>query len=176
MDPDPLSGGGLHSLPMLLPPGTVLQEQPDAEAHIQAPGDGAAQAAVEAESLTAAQAQGHEAAVDAEGEGEEEFPYRPRVGQRTGHARRVSVTLKSKEDSDAFQEVRTGGAQMQGAPGRRQSWMGHRQRNDPAHRVCIAHALASWLDVADPRSFTITQSWPRVPDSFYSDLQGSSAL
>lgn len=58
----------------------------------------------------------------------DEFPYRPVPGQRTGHARRVSVTLKSKEDSDAL-----------GLPAvhkaRRESWMGHKQRDDPSHRV-----------------------------------------
>lgn len=58
----------------------------------------------------------------------DEFPYRPAPGQRAGHARRVSVVLKSKEDTDAL-----------GLPAvhtsRRQSWMGHKQRDDPSHRV-----------------------------------------
>jgi len=57
----------------------------------------------------------------------DEFPYHPAAGQRAGHARRVSVTLKSKEDSDAL-----------GLPPaittRRESWMGHKQRDDPSHR------------------------------------------
>lgn len=78
----------------------------------------------------------------------DEFPYRaPPPGQRKGHARRVSVTLKSKEDSDAW-----------GLPaprtGRRESWMVHRQRDDPAHR-----------------------SWPWAPDAFTAaSIAGSQSL
>ncbi|KAI0090210.1 hypothetical protein BDY19DRAFT_984570 [Irpex rosettiformis] len=66
------------------------------------------------------------------GKGEEqpegsEFPYRPMAGQRAGHARRVSVTLKSKEDSDALGHLPV-------ISTRRESWMGHKQRDDPSHR------------------------------------------
>ena len=58
----------------------------------------------------------------------DEFPYRPVAGQRAGHARRVSVTLKSKEDTDA-------GGHLPAISTRRESWMGHKQRDDTSHRV-----------------------------------------
>ncbi|KAH9926534.1 hypothetical protein B0H21DRAFT_139418 [Amylocystis lapponica] len=51
---------------------------------------------------------------------EDEFPYVPQKNQRVGHARRVSVTLKSKEDSDAFGLVGTGH--------QRESWKTHGDR------------------------------------------------
>lgn len=57
----------------------------------------------------------------------DEFPYRPVAGQRAGHARRVSVTLKSKEDTDT-------GGHLPAISTRRESWMGHKQRDDPSHR------------------------------------------
>ncbi|PSS34039.1 hypothetical protein PHLCEN_2v1943 [Hermanssonia centrifuga] len=77
----------------------------------------------------------------------DDFPYCPPTVQRAGHARRVSVTLKSKEDTDAL-GLRT--ATQQGTI-RRQSWMGHRQREDPAHR-----------------------SWPWSPDGVGTSSQSQS--
>ncbi|CAL1715897.1 unnamed protein product [Somion occarium] len=59
--------------------------------------------------------------------GLDEFPYRPPVHQRSGHARRVSVTLKSKEDSDALGLTNHGTT-------RRQSWMTHSKRDAETHR------------------------------------------
>lgn len=58
----------------------------------------------------------------------EEFPYRPSTHQRPGHTRRISVTLKSKEDSDALglSQTRTS---------RRPSWMTHSKRDAETHRV-----------------------------------------
>ncbi|KAK7691184.1 hypothetical protein QCA50_006287 [Cerrena zonata] len=57
----------------------------------------------------------------------EEFPYRPSTHQRPGHTRRISVTLKSKEDSDALglSQTRTS---------RRPSWMTHSKRDAETHR------------------------------------------
>lgn len=60
----------------------------------------------------------------------DEFPYHaPPPGER-GHTRRVSVAVKSKEDTDALGLVPAGARTT-----RRESWMGHRARDDPAHRV-----------------------------------------
>lgn len=73
---------------------------------------------------------------DAEGDADADdpFPYRPLPGQRMGHARRVSVTLKSKSKEESDAVVRPASPSPD-ASARRQSWMGHRQRDDPAHRV-----------------------------------------
>ena len=71
----------------------------------------------------------------------ESFPYQPPPPgeQQQGHARRVSVVMKSKEDTDAL------GLTLPRTT-RRESWMGHRQRDDPAHRVSEPwHASAAWL-------------------------------
>ncbi|KAI0346226.1 hypothetical protein BDW22DRAFT_731432 [Trametopsis cervina] len=57
----------------------------------------------------------------------DEFPYRAVAGQRAGHARRVSVQLKSKEDTDAVGVLPL-------ITTRRESWMGHKPRDDPSHR------------------------------------------
>ncbi|KAF7789751.1 hypothetical protein EIP86_000697 [Pleurotus ostreatoroseus] len=94
-----------------------------------------------------AQGQGHAQAEaqsqPVEGQGQEtfeDFPYRPPDGsQRVGHAKRLSVTLKSKEDSDIAR-----GPLIPATSQRRESWQGHRARVDPAHR-----------------------SWPRAPDFLY---------
>lgn len=61
---------------------------------------------------------------------EEGFPYQPPPPgeQGSGHARRVSVAMKSKEDSDAL------GLTVPRTT-RRESWQVHRQRDEPAHRV-----------------------------------------
>lgn len=65
--------------------------------------------------------------------GLDEFPYRPPVHQRSGHARRVSVTLKSKEDSDALGLTNHGTT-------RRQSWMTHSKRDAETHRVSCSRS------------------------------------
>lgn len=71
----------------------------------------------------------------------EEFPYQPPPpGTQRGHARRVSVVMKSKEESDAAPSA--DGA-LPPRSTRRESWMHHRQRDEPAHR-----------------------SWPYAPDVF----------
>lgn len=74
----------------------------------------------------------------------DEFPYQPPPrGTQRGHARRVSVAMKSKEDSDALQAQ----SAVQPLPPRstqRESWMHHRQRDEPAHRVSTGHAPAAW--------------------------------
>ncbi|KAH9917261.1 uncharacterized protein B0H18DRAFT_40834 [Fomitopsis serialis] len=57
-------------------------------------------------------------------EGEEQFPYVPPKTQRAGHARRVSVALRSKEDTDAL-------GLFSGAPAR-QPWQTHGGRS--AHK------------------------------------------
>lgn len=49
----------------------------------------------------------------------EQFPYVAPAEQKVGHARRVSVVLKSKEDSDAL------GLQTQDKGRRRESWQNH---------------------------------------------------
>ncbi|KAH8094487.1 hypothetical protein BXZ70DRAFT_360387 [Cristinia sonorae] len=73
----------------------------------------------------------------------EEFPYQPPpLTQRReghGHARRISVTLRSRDDSDALGLTTTQGSVRPG----RESWMGHSQRDGPTHR-----------------------SWPWVSDAF----------
>lgn len=58
----------------------------------------------------------------------EDFPYRPPAHQRPGHARRISVTLKSKEDSDAL-------GLSHARDSRRPSWMTHSKRDAETHRV-----------------------------------------
>ena len=58
-------------------------------------------------------------------EQQEQFPYVPPTTQRSGHARRVSVALRSKEDTDAL-------GLFSGAPAR-QPWQTHGTRS--AHRV-----------------------------------------
>lgn len=69
----------------------------------------------------------------------EDFPYQPPPPGKRGHARRVSVAVKSKEDSDAL------GLSVPPRTTRRESWMGHRQRDEPAHRVStVWHAPAAW--------------------------------
>ncbi|TCD59828.1 hypothetical protein EIP91_011347 [Steccherinum ochraceum] len=61
----------------------------------------------------------------------EEFPYQPPPPtQRHGHARRISVTLKSKDDSDALGLTTSQGSVRHG----RESWMVHSQRDGPTHR------------------------------------------
>ena len=64
--------------------------------------------------------------------GEDTFPYQPPPPgqQKPGHAKRVSVTLKSKEDLDALR-----GTAPPHKTTRRESWMVHRGRDDPSHRV-----------------------------------------
>ncbi|CCL99923.1 uncharacterized protein FIBRA_01948 [Fibroporia radiculosa] len=59
--------------------------------------------------------------------GEDEFPYVPPKMQRVGHARRISVALRSKEDSDAL-------GLFKGDAVRRESWQTHGTR----------HAHKSW--------------------------------
>ncbi|KAH9838724.1 uncharacterized protein C8Q71DRAFT_705155 [Rhodofomes roseus] len=54
-------------------------------------------------------------------EAEDQFPYVPPKTQRVGHARRVSVALRSKEDTDAL-------GLFSGAP-ERQSWQTHGSRS-----------------------------------------------
>ncbi|KAI0791217.1 hypothetical protein C8Q75DRAFT_805576 [Abortiporus biennis] len=78
----------------------------------------------------------------------EEFPYKPPTQQRPGHARRISVALKSKDDCDAL-----GLDSPSQTPTRvkRESWMRHSQRDAPTHR-----------------------SWPWAPDNF--GLQTASQL
>lgn len=65
----------------------------------------------------------------------EDFPYQPppptQRPQGPGHARRISVTLKSKDDSDALGLTTVQGSARPG----RESWMGHGQRNAETHRV-----------------------------------------
>ena len=69
----------------------------------------------------------------------EDFPYQPPPPGKRGHARRVSVAVKSKEGSDAL------GLSVPPRTTRRESWMGHRQRDEPAHRVStVWHAPAAW--------------------------------
>lgn len=75
----------------------------------------------------------------------DEFPYHPAPGQRAGHARRVSVALKSKEDTDAA-------GYLPVISTRRESWMGHKQRDDPSHRVSfrnmhLPHGSSSLIHV-----------------------------
>lgn len=90
----------------------------------------------------------------------EAFPYQaPPPGQQ-GHTRRVSVAMKSKEDSDAL------GLTVPRTV-RRESWMGHRQRDEPAHRVSEQwHASAAWhsSSLIHVVRFVI-QSWPWAPDA-----------
>ncbi|GJE85609.1 zinc finger protein [Phanerochaete sordida] len=69
----------------------------------------------------------------------EDFPYQPPPpGTQRGHARRVSVAMKSKEEGDAGDA-----AALPARSTRRESWMHHRQRDEPAHK-----------------------SWPYAPDAF----------
>jgi len=58
---------------------------------------------------------------------EEQFPYVPPKSQRVGHARRVSVTLKSKEDTDALGLFSGGGGGGGGSS--RESWKTHGNRH-----------------------------------------------
>lgn len=86
---------------------------------------------LEEQSASDGHAQGDAKALSNAGE---EFPYQPPPpGAQRGHTRRVSVTMKSKEDSDALQAQ----SAAQPPPPRstqRESWMHHRQRDEPAHR------------------------------------------
>ncbi|KAJ3485419.1 hypothetical protein NLI96_g4972 [Meripilus lineatus] len=76
----------------------------------------------------------------------EDFPYQPQTGQRSGHARRISVTtVKSKEDSDLGHVPRSSA--------RRESWQGHSHRDSPNHR-----------------------SWPWAPESIVASSSQDSQL
>jgi hypothetical protein len=63
---------------------------------------------------------------------DEDSPYQAPPPGKHGHARRVSVAMRSKEDSDAVQAAPVAPPRK---TTRRESWMGHRGRDEPTHRV-----------------------------------------
>jgi len=78
--------------------------------------------------LTAGESGGEIAeATYGEAQSTEEFPYQFPARQRSGHARRISVTLKSKEDTDAL-------GLTTNTTTRREPWMVHSHRDAPNHR------------------------------------------